>query len=183
MYSRTAFRFLIFLLCIAALCGAIGAQAQRTIVIRMIDGKTGKLIEASNYLVRVDRDQTVHANWVTQNEDGTNKLTLPQTATLLAIQGTYDNSMLLYLNCDSAGEKDKTVDHWYEISAILATGLAAPNACLKPRDAAKFKIAAKPGEFIFFVRKKNMLEQAKDDFADRCACGGHLMRGRYLLGG
>jgi hypothetical protein len=28
-------------------------------------------------------------------------------------------------------------------------------------------MAAQPGEFVFFVRKRNMLEQAKDDFADR----------------
>jgi hypothetical protein len=173
MHSRTAFRSLTLLLCAAALCASLSAQTQRTIIIRMLDGRTGKLIAASNYLVRIDHDQSVHANWVAQSEDGPNKLTMPSTARLLTIQGTYDSAMLLYFNCDAAGDKDKTADHWYEVAKILATGVAAPNACAKPRDAAKLSadakkmMAAQPGEFVFFVRKRNMLEQAKDDFADR----------------
>jgi hypothetical protein len=133
----------------------------------MLDGKTGKLIVASNYLVRVNHDQTIHANWVAQNEDGSGKLTLPQTAALLTIQGTYDSAEEIYFNCDAAGEKDKISAHWYDLATILATGIAAPDGCVKPREAAKLKIAAKPSEFIFFVRKKNMFEQVQEDLTDR----------------
>jgi hypothetical protein len=166
MHPRTAFRSLLLLLCSAALCGSLSGQT-KTITIRMLDGKTGKLIVASNYLVRIDHDQTVHADWVAQNEDNSGKLTLPRTAALLSIQGTYDSAEQVYVNCDAAGEKNKTSAHWYEITAILATGVAALNGCVKPREAEKLKIAAKPGEFIFYVRKRNMFEQAKDDFSDR----------------
>ena len=60
------------------LCGCLFAQSEKTITIRMLDGKTGKPIEASGFLVRVDHEQTVHADWVVQNEDGTGKLTLPR---------------------------------------------------------------------------------------------------------
>jgi hypothetical protein len=133
----------------------------------MLDSKTGKLIVASNYLVRINHDQTVHANWVAQNDDGSGKLTLPRTAALLSIQGTYDTAEQIYLNCDAAGEKDKTGDHWYDLATILATGIAAPNGCVKPREAAKLKITVKPGEFIFFVRKRSMFEQTREDFSDR----------------
>jgi hypothetical protein len=175
MHPRTAFRSLTLLLCAAALCASLSAQTERTITItiRMLDARTGKLIAASNYLVRIDHDQTVHANWVTQNEDGSNKLTLPLPARLLTIQGTYDSATELYLNCDATGDKDKTAGHWYEVEKILTAGVAAPNGCAKPRAAAKLSadtkkmMAAKPGEFVFFVRKRNMLEQAEEDFADR----------------
>jgi hypothetical protein len=167
-----AFRSFLLLLSAVALCGSLCAQSERTITIRMIDGKTGKLIEASNYQVRIDHDQTVHANWVAQNEDGSGKLTLPRTAQLLTIQGTFDSAEQIYLNCDAAGEKGKTA-RWYDIAEILAKGVVAPNECItprkavKPKIAAKLKMEAKPGEFIFFVRKRNMLEQAQEEFADR----------------
>ncbi|MFZ1087192.1 MAG: hypothetical protein WAN35_19690 [Terracidiphilus sp.] len=173
MHPRTAFRSLLLLLCAAALSASLSAQTARTITVRMLDGRTGKLIVASNFLVRIDHDQTLHADWMTQNEDGTSKLTLPQKAALLTIQGTFDSSTELYLNCDATGGKDKTADHWYEIAKILATGVATANSCAKPHDAAKLtadakqRMVAKPGEFVLFVRKRSMMEQAQEDFGDR----------------
>jgi hypothetical protein len=165
--QRGTAHFFILMLCATALCGLLRAQTDRAITIRMIDGKTGKLIVASNYLVRIDHIPAVHANWVVQNEDGSGKLTLPRTAALLSIQGTYDKAEELYSNCDAAHDKDKTVDYWYDLATILASGVAAPNNCVKPREADKLKVAVKPGEFIFYVRKKNMFEQAREDFSDR----------------
>jgi hypothetical protein len=167
MHPRTALCSLILLLCVVALCGSLRAQTGPTIIIRMLDAKTGKQIAASNYLVRIDHDQAIHANWVVQAEDGVSKLTLLRTAALLTMQGTYDSAEQIYLNCDAAGDKDKTSAHWYDVAAILATGVAAPNGCVSSREAAKLKIAAKPGEFIFFVRKRNIFEQAREDFGDR----------------
>ena len=78
--ARQIHRVLLLLLCMAAFCASCGsllAQTQKTITLRMMDGKTGKLIATSDFLVRIDHQQTVHANWVTMNEDGTGKLTLP----------------------------------------------------------------------------------------------------------
>lgn len=171
--QRWTYRIFIFFLCTAALSAFLCAQTERVITIRMIDGRTGKLVAISNYLVRVDHEQTVHANWVTQNEDGSGKLTLPRKASLLSIQGTYESAEQIYLNCDVAGDKNKHGDHWYDIATILSTGVSTPNGCAKPHDAAKLStdarqmMVAKPGEFVFFVRKRNMLEQTQEDFADR----------------
>jgi hypothetical protein len=143
--------------------GLLYAQTGKTITVRMLDGKTGKLITTSTFMVRVDRESTVHADWVTPNEDGTGKLSLPRSASLLSIRGTYDSSMTIYVNCDSASEKKNPIDHWYSIAEILSLGIAAPNSCVKPAEAAKFKPAAKPGEFVFFVRKENWREQMQED--------------------
>jgi hypothetical protein len=167
MHLRTVFHSLNILLCATVLSASLGAQTDRTITIRMIDGRTGKLITASNFLVRIDHDPTIHANWVAQNEDGSGKLTLPRTATLLSIQGTFDSATQIYLNCDAARDKDKIGDHWYDLPTIWDTGVTAPNGCVKPRVATKLKIAAKPGEFIFYVRKRNVFAQAEEDLADR----------------
>lgn len=170
-------RALALLSCMAALCGSMCAQAGKTITVRILDGKTGKLVETSTFLVRVDHQQTLHADWVAQNEDGTGTLTLPRNATLLAIQGTYDSSEKIYVNCDTAAQKENPVQHWYTISEILATGIIAPNECGKPIFTAKSKPGAKnkseaqlapvakPGEFVFFVRKRNMREDMQDDYS------------------
>lgn len=157
-------RRVLILLCMAACCGSMCAQTQKTITIRMLDGKTHKLVAASGYLVRVDHARTVHADWVAPNEDGTGKLTVPRDATVLSMQGTYDHSMQTYVNCDSAADKANPDDRWYAVSDILATGVAAPNGCEKPNDTAKFKAAVKPGEFVFFVRKPSWREQIREDY-------------------
>jgi hypothetical protein len=159
----------------AALGGWLHAQTGKTITVRMLDGKSGKLITTSTYLVRVDHEPIVHADWVTPNEDGTGKLSVPRSASLLSIQGTYDTSMTIYVNCDSASEKTNPIDRWYSIAEIFSLGVAAPNDCVKPAEAAKFKPlaklkpvatstpAAKPGEFVFYVRKQNWREQMRED--------------------
>jgi hypothetical protein len=163
----------------AAFCGLLCAQTGKTITVRMLDGKTGKLIIASNFLVRVDHEPTVHADWVVQNEDGTGKLTLPKIASLLSIQATYDSSMMIYVNCDTAGEDANPAGLWYSIAEILTSGVAAPNNCVKPAEAAKLKVlnklkpvakpapVAKPGEFVFYVRKQNWREHMREDEAPR----------------
>jgi hypothetical protein len=76
--------------------------------------------------------------------------------------------MRLYVNCDSVAGKADPADQWYSISEILASGVVASNGCVKPKDAAKPKeaaritAAAKPGEFVFFVRKENVWEEAQE---------------------
>jgi len=158
MLRRTA-RGLTLLFCTVAFCGSLLAQTDRTITLRMLDGKTGRPILASGFLIRVDHDQTIHANWVVPNEDGTAKLTVPKGANVVSIQGTYDDSTQIYFNCDSANGKDNPIDRWYEISDILTSGIVAPNGCGKPSNAAKIKPVAKPGEFVFLVRKMTTAEQ------------------------
>jgi len=160
---RGTHRGIALLFCMAVCCGCLGAQAQSAITIRMLEARTGKLIETSNYLVRVNHEQTAHANWVVQNEDGTGKLTLPGGVSTLSITATYESAMYVYVNCDSASEKGNPGEHWYDVSEILTAGLVAPNGCRKPRDAAKRRPIAKPGEFVFFVRKLNSFEQVMEE--------------------
>jgi hypothetical protein len=82
------------------------------------------------------------------NDDGTVIVTLPSDAREIAIKATYDLSIETYVNCDAAKEADKERDIWYPISQILQSGLVAPNECSQTR------YTAKPGEFVFFVRKR-----------------------------
>jgi hypothetical protein len=146
----------------AALCGSLCAQTKMTVTIRILDGKTGKPVPATGFLVRIDHQKTVHADWVAQNEDGAGKLTLPQGASLLSIHGTYDDSMLTYVNCDSAAEKANPIDRWYAISEIVASGIVTPDGCVKPGMAPKLKPVAKPGEFVLLVRRMTTREQWRE---------------------
>jgi hypothetical protein len=156
------------LFCLAALCGFAVAQAQQTITLRMLDGRTGKLIHTSDFLVRINQEKTVHANWVTLNEDGTGKLTVPGDATVLSVRATYDNTMSVFVNCDTDNsslkrlDREPSPDRWYKVSDILALGVVAPSGCGGKKVSDKLQVVAKPGEFIFFVRKRNSLEQFEE---------------------
>jgi hypothetical protein len=147
----------------AVFCGGLCAQS-RIITLRMMDAKTGKLVETSSFLVRINHDTTAHANWVVQNEDGSGKLMLPPAAKLLSIHATYDSSMLTYVNCDAEAGKAGASDPWYSVLEILTTGISVPNGCGGLFGASKFKVAAKPGELVFFVRKLNMREKLHQDY-------------------
>jgi hypothetical protein len=151
---------LLLLVCMAASCGFLQAQTNKTITIRMLDGRTGKILETSNVLIRINRQETVHADWVKQNEDGTGKLTLPPDATVLTAHATYDTTMQIYVNCDSVKDKVAAAEHWYTVSEILTSGMVAPNGC------SKRTAVAKPGEFVFFVRPNNWREVMKQDYSD-----------------
>jgi hypothetical protein len=162
---RRIHRTLAVLVCVATLSCSLCAQTGKTITVRMLDARTGKLIAPSNFLVRINHDPTVHGDWVVRNEDGMGKLTVPPGATFFSIRGTYDGTLLLYVNCDCAADKGDPIDRWYATAEILNSGVVAPNDCEKPKAAAKIRPAAKPGEFVFFVRKRNLREKMQDDFS------------------
>ena len=181
---RRVFSLFPLLLCMAAVGGSARAQSEKTITIRMLDAKTGLPIESSSFLVQINHQKTVHPDWVQQSEDKTEKsqdedntgtprnkkskktppvedksvtLKLPADATAVLIHATYDSALRTYINCDAAKDKPAPVDHWYAVSDILATGVVAPNEC------GKSKATAKPGEFVFYVRQLNWMEQWKDE--------------------
>jgi len=147
------FRAFIALLSAAVLCASLHAQTENTIHIRLLDGKTGLPVKASNYLVRIDHHDTAHNEWTHINDDGTVLVTLPPDAREIAVKATYDLAMQTYINCDVAKESDKERDIWYPLALILKSGVVAPNECSPTH------YTAKPGEFVFFVRKRNWLEQ------------------------
>jgi len=146
------FRAFIALLSAAVLCASLHAQTENTIHIRLLDGKTGLPVKASNYLVRIDHHDTAHNEWVHINDDGTVIVTLPPDAREIAVKATYDMSTETYINCEVAKESDKQRDIWYPIAQILKSGVVAPNECSQTH------YTAKPGEFVFFVRKLNWRE-------------------------
>ncbi|MGA2570324.1 MAG: hypothetical protein ABSF23_07375 [Terracidiphilus sp.] len=140
----------------AALCACLHAQTANTISLRVLDGKTGLPVKASNFLVLVDHRQTVHNEWVKIGDDGTVLVTLPADAKEFSVKATYDMGMTTYIDCDAAKETDKERDIWYPVSLILRNGVVAPNEC------GRTDFDAKPGEFIFFVRKRDWHDHPED---------------------
>ena len=162
--TRRTHRALFLLWWIAAICGPLRAQTGKTVTIRMLDSKTGILIASSDYLVRINHQETAHGNWVVKNEDGSGKLNLPGDATVLSVRATYDSNTVMYVNCDAAkdaGSSDRApgLDHWYKVSDIAESGVVAPNGCAGKKIPDRLQVVAKPGEFVFFVRKLNAREQ------------------------
>ncbi len=149
-------RALANLACVAAFCACLHAQTGKTISIRLLDGKTGLPVRASNFLVRIDHHETIHPEWVRINDDGTVIVTLPADAKEFSIKATYDMSMETYVNCDAAKENDRERNIWYPVSIILKAGVVAPDEC------GKTDFIAKPGEFIFFVRKRDWRDRPED---------------------
>jgi len=156
-------RFPLSLIAFAALAIPALAQPERVITIKMIDARTGQMVRTTDFLIQVNHLEALHADWVRQNTSGAGEVTVPPDATEILIRGKYDNNMEIYINCDTEAER-KTAhgaeipDHWYSISQILVSGLVAPDGC-KSKEVAKHDFIAKPGEFIFFVRKLNWREQ------------------------
>jgi hypothetical protein len=151
---RALARLTIIATFITAFCVALNAQTgptgetAQTISIRMLDGRTGLPVKASNYLVRVDHHDTYHPDWVTINDDGTVVVTVPADVKEISVKATYGMGMDMFVNCDAAKQSDKERNIWYPIATILSTGIVAPDEC----DKTAFK--PKPGEFTFFVRKR-----------------------------
>jgi hypothetical protein len=141
-------RALFILALVTAFSVSLHSQTPTTISIRLLDGKTGLSVKASNFLVRVDHYDTFHPDWIKINDDGTVFVTLPADAKEISVKATYGMGMDTYVNCDAAKESDKERNIWYSITTILNAGIVAPDEC------ARTDFKAKPGEFIFFVRKR-----------------------------
>jgi hypothetical protein len=162
MTARRTHSLLLLLVGTVALSGLLPAQTEqpaqtpKTITIRMLDAKTGDPIATSDFLIRIDHKEELHGNWVQLNDDGTGKLTLPADASLVTFEAKYNGGTDIYVNCDGVRDKPSPVPHWYAISQILTSGVAAPNGC------SKHTAVAKPGEIVFFVRKRNLQEQLKE---------------------
>jgi hypothetical protein len=146
-------RTLVRLVWMIAFCACLQAQSVNTITVRLRDGKTGMTITPSNFLLRVDHHETVHNEWVKIGDDGMVTITVPDDAKELSLQATYDEGMSTYINCDIARQSDKERVIWYPIDLIMKSGVAAPNEC------SKTEYPVKPGEFVFFVRKRSALDR------------------------
>ncbi|MGB6974287.1 MAG: hypothetical protein WBD67_06360 [Terracidiphilus sp.] len=137
-----------------ALCAIAQAGAPRTqtITVRVLDGRTGTAVSPTNLLVRIDKQKPIHSDWVRQNDDATGFMALPATAKLVSVEAAYDESMEIYVNCDTAPEAYPGARHWYSIETILRTGLVVPDGCERPKKHRVIMAMPKPGELIFYVR-------------------------------
>jgi hypothetical protein len=146
--------------CLIALCGSMHAESTKTITLKVFDGKTRHAVMPSGYQVRINHLQATHNDWVKQNEDGTAEITIPAEAHEIALHLAYDSSMEVYVGCDA--EKNAFGDVWYQVPQIMEKGFVAADGCAKPKENAKYKTTAAPGELILFVREKNWKEKVKD---------------------
>jgi hypothetical protein len=142
-------------LCLCLLSHAqTGPVAGNTITIRMYDARSGRQLKPDNFLVRLNHQDDLHNETLHIDDDGTGQVTIPAGTEFLSVQGTFDNSMEIYINCDTGKEKDDRRTHWYSIQDILSTGVIAPNECFNGKYE-RPRVAAKPGEFLFYVRERN----------------------------
>lgn len=142
-----------------AACSPLIAQSGKTIIVRVVDGRTGLAVTPDNLQVRIKGHESINASWVKQKDDGTTEVAIPDGATAISLHATYDNSMAYYINCDVARQKDTSSEDWYPVADILSGGIKMPNECAKTKDADKLNaVGVKPGEFVLFVRKMNWKE-------------------------
>ena len=148
---------LFVLVWIAATCAVSIAQTDRTIKIRMLDSKTGQPITTSEIEVRVRTSpSSVQAVGTPPIyiRPAKEEATFPMAVSdirVFARDGVWG-----YVNCDSVKDQRPWPEHWYSISDILRSGIAAPNRCNKRT------VIAKAGEFIFFVRPMTFWEKMKE---------------------
>ena len=135
--------------CLLTLAAALHAQSASAITVIVLDGRTGAPVKPSNYMLRANRHDDLHNEWLHLNDDGSALVTLPDGVTVLSLQATYDSSMETYVGCDGAKEKVKNDPHWYPVPDILKTGIVAANQC------GKAHLNPKPGVFAIYVRKRD----------------------------
>jgi len=124
----------------------------------MADGKTGKTITPNNLVIRFNHLNAIRNETLVLSDDGSGKVKVPADATLISVQGTYHNSIDLYVNCDAGMEKDTSTLHWYKIADIVSAGVVTANECYKGKYSKAAAIAAVPGELIFYVREIGWLD-------------------------
>jgi hypothetical protein len=146
----------------AAICPRLPAQTGKTISILMLDAKTGKPVIPSNYMVRIDHHDAIRNDRLELNDDGSGQVTVPAGASFFSVQGTYDQSTYIYINCDAGKEKNTRALHWYSITDIMKSGVIAPNECYKGKYEQIVRVNPKPGQFVFFVRQANELDPWTD---------------------
>jgi hypothetical protein len=145
------------------LCGTLSAQTNRTITIRMLDSKTGQQITTSEFQISfralpdLSKISDLGPYWKEGGErHGILDIPFEPGTTSIAVHSSYGVANWSYVNCDCVKDRGAYQEHWYSISEILTSGLAAPNRC------SKRKVIAKPGEFVFFVRPMTFWEKIRE---------------------
>src|SRR6516164_8220954 len=125
MAARTTSALL--LLTGAFLLSAQAPQVKPAVVtVHIFDGRTGEPVVPDNVLVRVDRMNAAHIEWVKLADDGTATLTLPAATTSLTVHATYASSTEYYVNCDVSKQRNSYHETWYPLSTVMSEGLVIP---------------------------------------------------------
>jgi hypothetical protein len=144
------------------ICNVSRAQTDRTITIQMLDSQTGQPITTSELNVWTGESATtaqtggVSPRYVKPGKDGFGELSLRPGTSVTTIHAQYGKAGWGYVNCDRVKDRGPFREHWYSISEILSSGIAAPNYC------SKRKTIANPGQFIFFVRPMTFWEKMQE---------------------
>jgi hypothetical protein len=139
-----------------------GTSAGTPITIRMFEARTAQPIIPNNLLVRVDHQDDIRNETLHIDDLGVGTVTLPPGATVLSVQGTYNDGMEIFINCDAGMERNLNALHWYSVATVVSTGVIAPNECYKGKYERNPRVPLKPGEFDFFVRKISVKDQLLD---------------------
>jgi len=141
----------------------VHGQTNRTITIRMFDSKTGAPITNSEFRISfqalpdLSKIPGLDPYWMEGGErHGNLAIPLEPTATSIAVHSSYGPANWNYVNCDCVKDRRPYSEHWYLIADILKSGIVAPNRCNKR------KAIAKPGEFVFFVRRMTFWEKSHE---------------------
>jgi hypothetical protein len=135
------------------------AKPGPTITIRILDAKTGDPINPSNLLIHVDRRDEPFNEGLKLNGSDPATAVLPFGATLFSVEGAYNSSTEVYVNCDTDSGKESGTLKWYSVADIMKTGVVTENICYKGKYQHRLKISPVPGEFVFFVRTHSWHEQ------------------------
>ena len=142
------------------LCGTMSGQSDRKIVFRMLDSRTGQPITGSEYEIFFDKlpdlskVNGLDPYWKEGGRrNGILDIPFEPGAASIAVHSSYGPANWSYVNCDSVKISSPHRVPWYPINQILQSGIAAPNGCNSR------KAAAKPGEFVFFVRPMTFWEK------------------------
>jgi hypothetical protein len=153
-----ATRGAILIACALLLPCLASAQTGPTITVRILDAKTGDPINPTNLLIHIDHRDEPNNEGLKLNGSDPATAVLPPTATLFAVEGAYDSSTQVYINCDTDSGKDSGTLKWYSVAEIVKTGVVTENICYKGKYQHRLKISPVPGEFVFFVRTHNWHE-------------------------
>jgi hypothetical protein len=114
-----------------------------TVTVRLVNGKSGKPITDENLNV-----------WVNDAKDS--QLFRPDRDGILTLRVGSDDVLSFASNVEVTCHPYRKDEHSlrrYQVSEILAHGVADENSCSK-----KIRVEARPGEFVFYERPRTLLE-------------------------
>ena len=153
------------LLCILFAIAPIALLAQTaTIHIRVLDGRTGKILSGKNLTLlyyHADPDGSAHGDVsgrmiVKTSPDGDSYVANPNANGVLVFSELGTNGAWIPCSRQKLYDSDTRMygsEHLYPVSTIVASGLVAKNDC------SRGTATAKPGELVIFVRPPTWWEK------------------------